>query len=383
MPGQTATVSYSSELARKAWIKEGLIGAREQSQFAPFTGLKSSSVVMQSNRETAKAGETVVFDFDGYLVNGPVRGKETARGTGEQKRKFSDTLVIDRFRFVVDNGDEFDASKIGSLDLTTHADSRTKLASKFIKFKDQAIIDVAQQGITHKIQTSTLTFDDILDISNIVKTGKGYDVGAKRMPLTPFTTDSSGKPMWLFIVDSDVKTMIMRSTGAQSVLKEIDVRGNENRLISGVLGKIGNLVIVEFSQFFGVQKASNIIVDSDGYAAMNEIAELQWQGLRQYKDNGTTTFAPVQWSGFSGFDAASGNLYSRCLIMGAAAVQQAYGLAPDYKWKSSEDFDINSESCLEMWMGTKICSMTAENSDYSTKVANISNGAIAIDVKIP
>ena len=172
-----------------------------------------------------------------------------------------------------------------------------------------------------------------------------------------------------------------KSTGAQNFFKDADVRGNENRVISGVLGKIGNFVIVEWDQFFGRQRGTTII-DAKGYALMDEVAKLQWQGLRQYKDNGTNTFAPVQWQGFSTYEAGVGNRYSRCLILGARAVHQGFGLEPDYRWKSSDDFDINSESCLEVWMNTKLCTYTAENEDYDTAIAGISNGVVALDVKI-
>ena len=293
----TGVVNYNSPLIRQKWMAEGLVGTAPKSFWAPYIGKTSNSIIMQKNDITAdKAGKTVVFDFDGYLVSGPVKGKTTAFGKGEEKRKFSDSLTIERYRFPVDNGDAFDGIEIGDLSITQHADSRSKLADKWVKFKDQAIFDSAQQQVTHIIQSSTFGFDDFLDIENIIKTGNGYTIGGRRMPLQPFYT-ADMKPIWLMVIDSSLKTKLLKSSGAQSVFKDADISGNENRLFKGVIGKIGNFVVVEADTFFGVQSGAII---TDLYAAMDNIAELQGAGLRQYVDHGTVTFKPKKWSGDAG-----------------------------------------------------------------------------------
>lgn len=375
----TGVVNYNSPLIRQKWMAEGLVGTAPKSFWAPYIGKTSNSIIMQKNDITAdKAGKTVVFDFDGYLVSGPVKGKTTAFGKGEEKRKFSDSLTIERYRFPVDNGDAFDGIEIGDLSITQHADSRSKLADKWVKFKDQAIFDAAQQQVTHIIQSSTFGFDDFLDIENIIKTGNGYTIGGRRMPLQPFyTTDM--KPVWLMVIDSSLKTKLLKSSGAQSVFKDADIRGNENRLFKGVIGKIGNFVVVEADTFFGVQSGAII---TDLYAAMDNIAELQGAGLRQYVDDGTVTFKPKKWSGDAGYFTETGAIYSRGLILGAGAMQQAFGRMPDYKYQESEDFGIKSESMLEVWCNTRTTSMTVENLDYDTGIGGISNGSIAFDIKL-
>lgn len=375
----TGVVNYNSPLIRQKWMAEGLVGTAPKSFWAPYIGKTSNSIIMQKNDITAdKAGKTVVFDFDGYLVSGPVKGKTTAFGKGEEKRKFSDSLTIERYRFPVDNGDAFDGIEIGDLSITQHADSRSKLADKWVKFKDQAIFDSAQQQVTHIIQSSTFGFDDFLDIENIIKTGNGYTIGGRRMPLQPFyTTDM--KPIWLMVIDSSLKTKLLKSSGAQSVFKDADISGNENRLFKGVIGKIGNFVVVEADTFFGVQSGAII---TDLYAAMDNIAELQGAGLRQYVDDGTVTFKPKKWSGDAGYFTETGAIYSRGLILGAGAMQQAFGRMPDYKYQESEDFGIKSESMLEVWCNTRTTSMTVENLDYDTGIGGISNGSIAFDIKL-
>ncbi|MHA4875007.1 hypothetical protein, partial [Enterococcus faecium] len=90
-------------------------------------GNTMDSVVFQAKKDGAKEGHTVVFDFDGNLSGKARKGKETAYGTGEQKRKFSDKLTVERYRLVADNGDVFDGVDIGDLTINQHTDSRTKL----------------------------------------------------------------------------------------------------------------------------------------------------------------------------------------------------------------------------------------------------------------
>lgn len=375
----TGVVSYNSPLIRSKWMAEGLVGTAAKSFWAPYIGKTSNSIIMQKNDITAdKSGKTVVFDFDGYLVKGPVKGKTTAFGKGEEKRKFSDSLTIERYRFPVDNGDAFDGIEIGDLSITQHSDSRTKLADKWVKFKDQAIFDAAQQQVTHIIRSSTFGFDDFLNIETIIKTGNGYTVGGRRMPLQPFYT-ADGKPIWLMVIDAPLKKKLFGSTGAQNIFKDADIRGNENRLFSGVIGKIGSFVVVEAESFFGVQSGAII---TDLYAAMDNVAELQGAGLRQYVDDGTTQYVPVKWTGDKGFYTATGNVYSRGLILGAGAMQQAFGRMPDYKYQESEDFGIKSESLLEVWCNTRTTSLAVENLDYDTKIGGISNGSVAFDIKL-
>lgn len=375
----TGVVDYNSPLVRSKWMAEGLVGTAPKSFWAPYIGKTSNSIIMQKNDITAdKSGKTVIFDFDGYLVKGPVKGKTTAFGKGEEKRKFSDSLTIERYRFPVDNGDAFDGIEIGDLSITQHQDSRQKLADKWVKFKDQAIFDAAQQQVTHIIRSSTFGFDDFLNMETIIKTGNGYSVGGRRMPLQPFYT-ADNKPVWLMVIDAPLKQKLLGSSGAQAIFKDADVQGNENRLFKGVIGKVGNFVVVEAETFFGKQSGSIIV---DLYSAMDNVAELQGAGLRNYVDNGTNEFIPVKWTGDNGFYEATGKLYSRGLILGACAIQQAFGRMPDYKYQESEDFGIKSESLLEVWCNTRTTSLTVENLDYDTGIGGISNGSIAFDVKL-
>jgi hypothetical protein len=387
MAGGTGVVSLTSDLVRQKWMREGLIQATSKSFWSAYQGGSMDSIVYQENNISASEGHTVVFDFDGHIVGSAVKGKETAFGTGETKKKFSDKVTVDRYRFVVDNGDKFDGVNIGDLSINEHTDSRNKLSDLWVRVKDQAITDTLQQSATHRIITddTSFTFDDLLDVENTIKTGVGYtqmaskSAAAKRLPLKPFML-ADGRPVWLFVVDSYTKNKLMKSTGAQQVFREADVRGNENRLIKSVIGKVGNFLFVEADTFFGTTASAAVgdFVDSSGYAQLNK-TKIQMCGLRQYTD-ADDGFVPESWTG-DGL-AAGAKLFSRNLILGAGAMQLAMGKMPDYKFQASTDFGITSQSALETWCGFKATKFTAENDDYAIAIGGISHGVVAFDVQI-
>ena len=367
----TGVVDINSDLVRKKWMREGLIQKASVSIFAPYMGNSKQAIVYQENNTNAGDGHTVVFDYDGNLSNRAIKGKDTAVGKGEQKKKFSDKITVDRYRLVVDNGDEFDGVNIGDLSITQHSNSRSGLADLFVRFKDQALIDAAQGnlGVTpsHIIDLGT-TFDinSLTDIETTLKTGTGFTTGSTRRPPEPFMT-AGGQKIWLFAVDAAMAGKLKKSAGYQSLVYNGDVRGNNNRAITGIIGKLGNLLIVEWDNFFGETDAGTWGLDG---------SDIEVAGLRQFD---TVNSA---WTGQPGFDYAS-TLKSRGVILGAGALQMAFGKMPDYKWKESEDFGIKSESALEFWMNAKKCRLLAENEDYkAAKVADLDWGVVAVDVQI-
>ncbi len=374
----TAVVSLTSDLKRKRWLREGMIQAASKSFWSPLTGSTKDGVVYQVNNTSAKEGHTVIFDYSGNITGKAKKGKETAFGEGEAKRKFSDSITVERYRLVVDNGDEFDAVDIGDLQISQHSDSRSKLSDLFIRWKDQALFDAAQgllgQAPTHVIDLgTTFTFDELTDIETTLKTSNGYDTGSVRRPLDVYTT-KDGEPCWLFVIDAAMAALLRKDTnGYQTIMGRSDVRGNNNRNIKGVIGKIGSMLIVQADQFFG-----ETATELPGWG-LND-SEIEICGLRQYAGADPTT-AP--WTGQSTFDYAHANLHSRGLILGAGALQIAFGKHPDYAWQPSEDFGITSESCLEVWMETRKCKLTAENEAYkSAIIAGIDYGVVAVDVEV-
>lgn len=369
----TGKVDINSPLVRKAWMSDGLIQKAGISFWAPYKGKTFDSIIMTKNDISASKGHTVTFDFDGNLSGKPVKGNKTAKGTGEQKKKFSDSLTVTDYRYVVDNGTAFDGVEIGDLSINSHSDSRGKLSDLWVRSEDQAYFDLAQQTAEFGLTFNATDFDlgALSTIEAAVKTGQGYGTSplasGRRLPLKPFKL-SNGEPVWLFVIDVAMKNAFLNTAGAGTVLQYADVRGNDNRLIKGVLGKIGSFLIVEGPSFFG---------DTEGDILTNEYYEyentgVEIPGLRQIDGSGNFT-------GTENFDD-SGIVKSRGVVLGAGAFQKANGKMPDYKYEGT-DFDKFSESCLETWCAAKPTKLTAENADYKDgQVSGYNYGTVFVDV---
>lgn len=391
----TGKVLASSDLVRKKWMREGIIQSASKSFWGPYTGSSADSIVYQVNNEGAGSGHTVVFDYSGKISGKAIKGKDTAYGKGEIKRKFSDKITVERYRIPVDNGDKFDGVDIGDLSINEHTDSRGKLSDLFIRWKDQMIFDAASGALgdnpTHiyKLTAATFAYNDLLSIEEAVKTGKGFytasttgavttTAAARRAPLEPFRLEN-GEPVWLFIVDSYMAGLLKKSSGYQTIVVSADVRGNNNRSLSGVIGKIGRLVIVEASDFFGY-------TDGNGAFSLDD-SEVEIAGLRKYTTDGTidTTTPLTGWEGQTAFDtdsATAAKLMSRGLILGQGAVQTAFGKMPDYKFQESNDFGITSESAIEFWTEAKKTNLTLDGGGVykAAKITGVDYGVIAVDI---
>lgn len=392
MANGTAIVAPSSSLVRKQWMAEGLINAKSLSFTAPYTGNSMDSVVYQVNDISKSEGHEVVFQFEGNLIAQAVVGKETAFGTGETKRIFSDKIRVNRMRTTVDEGDKFDGVDINSVSLNEFSDSRTKLADKWVRMKDQAIFDVAQLTPSHRIVTNNFSFNDMLAIENSLKTGLNLlsmadatKSATPRRPLSPFRLQS-GEAVWLFLIDSAAKTKFLSDAGAQSILKDADLRGNENRLLKGVIGRIGNLLIVEAPVFFGRTlntKTTGDFVSKMGYATWDK-NQIEISGLRRfYAGKSDTKIVPKCWTGEDLTVANDDRVFSRGLLLGAGAIQFAMGKAPDFLVQKSQDFGIKTESCLEAWVACKATTLHNESGEeYPTPMAGDSYGIIGVDIDV-
>ena len=378
MADGTGKVDIGSDIERKAWMSEGLVQKAATSFWAPYKGKTFDSIIMTENNISAGSGHVVTFDFDGNLSGRPVKGNTTAKGTGEQKKKFSTSVTVSDYRYVVDNGTKFDGVNIGDLTINEHMDSRAKLGDLWVRSDDQAYFDLAQQGAEFGIDLGTdATFDDLLAVEEVVKNGVGFDTTpagiTKRLPLKPFKL-ANGEPVWLWLVDVSFKRKMLASSGMQTMLQSADLRGNDNRLIKGALGKIGNFLFVEAGSFFGTTEGT--ILDANGYYQYDNTG-VEMAGLRTYDATND------KWSGETGFSrATSSTLKSRSVILGAGAMQKANGMMPNYEYEAT-DFKKFSESCAEIWCGAKNVKLLAENSDNADgKIAGYNFGSIFVDVTI-
>ncbi len=374
---QTGVVAYDSILIRKGWMLEGLIQARSTSFWDGLTGTTPDAIIYQKNDFSVSEGHEIVFQFDGNLSSKAHIDKEQAWGNSEQKKIFSDRLRVRRLRWSVDNGDKFDGKNIGDLSINEHEDSRSKLSDLFIRAKDQMIFDAMQgflnnEGPTHRIlpngktdissldSNDVWTYDFLLDVEDTIKSGKGYTIGGSRRPLEPYTL-ADGRRKWLLIVDSRVSRDLRKDDKFISITANADIRGEGNRLIKGVIGTIGSFIVIEADTAFGT---------ADATIGKNEV---EIAGLRHIDSTGL-------FEGQPGYGAGGTVEASRSLILGKSAVQIGFGKQPDYKFKSSQDFDIKSESALEVWMNVQKTILRTENDDYKeAKVAGFDFGIVCVD----
>ena len=372
----TGILRYGNALERKGWMVEGMIQKASESFWRGLTGNNHDAIIYQKNDFNAKVGHNIIFDYSGNLATAGFRGKEQAFGNSPAKMKFSDSLTLEFGRYTVDNGMEFDAEAIGDIDLSTHADSREKLADNFVRAKDQMFFDLGQgylrnQAPTHVIRpgnkatigaltaTDKLSWEFLVNMETIVKTGIGYTVGGRRSPMKPFKL-SDGRKVWLLVLDSFQIADLLKDEKFQRVYQHAEVRGIGNALISHNVTQVGSFVIMEASTFAGSS------INNQLFKTAVEI-----QGLRTVDENGT----------FSGTGKAqAGKVASRGLILGAGAFQLGMGSTPDYNFKESQDFGITSESAMLLTMQADKCKLTAEVEDYKeAKVANMDYGVAVID----
>lgn len=395
----TSVVPYNSILRRQKWIRDGMVEAANTAFWTFAMGTSEKSIIRNVKMDLAQDGHIVNFKYSGALEGKGFKNKETAYGKGESKKLFSDRVTITRWRFPVYNGDEWDATAIADLQSTQHSNSRSLLMDLWTKLKDQAIFDAMQFGATHRyiIDTPaqgqpTFTYDDLVKLEIALKSGNGfYEMATKtkakrRFPVLPYKFDGQGKPMWLLVLDSYMLGTFFMDEKVQEVFKAGDVRGNGNRLISGALGTIRNFIIMDAGVFMGTSDEKTApaiqggLVDSLGYAQFNS-TKIMASGLRTYKGV-DKSFVPQSWEG--DIVQTGAKVFSRGLVVGQMALQFAWGRQPDYKVQVSQDFGIDSESCLEVWCGLKPLKLIKENTDYVTaEAAGTSLGCVAVDLQLP
>jgi hypothetical protein len=165
------------------------------------------------------------------------------------------------------------------------------------------------------------------------------------------------------VVPSRVSRDLRADSNFVAVAAQGDIRGEDNRLIKGIIGTFGAFMVIEAQDFFG-SSSSRLIGKTS-----TEVC-----GLRKLDSAGL-------YSGETGFASTPGQIVAdRSLVLGKAAIQIGFGLMPDYKFKTSQDFDIKSESALEVWMNVQKTILTVENTDYDqAKVGGFDYGVVCVD----
>ena len=447
MPTGNAYVQPGDPLIRNKWVREGMLQAASRSHWAPYTSNGAGGIIQIKTDFMAKRFSQLTFDYDSFIAIPAKQGKEVVRGTGRVKWKFSDRLTIDRYRWAINNGDKFDAMDIDAQDLTAHGDSIAKLADNFIRFKDQWLFDMMQgftryytdggQQITydphHLIYidgTKALGYNEFAGIANIVREstfgrvgsgtnkekvfqGSGWKIrkllangtyeeanantpeilikGQKRVPLKPYTMKDQ-EPCWYLFVDDTVKTMLLRDASMQRILLQSEVRGN-NRLMRGVIGKVGNIMIVEMPTFFGTSENDSSepkqqIVEISGMSKIraSALGDLYTAGDAAAKGIRSSDISDtIAWMGtskYDGIDTTNGAQISRCFLLGERAFYLAMGMHPEYYFAANQDYGIDSESAMEVWMHIDKVQLRPSHADFAeAKVSGYPYGIIPVDIR--
>ena len=390
-------LALNSASVRRKWIKDGIVNESLYSSFwTMFTGKSFQNPVYMVQDTKQDDGHTVIFNFRGTSDGPATKGDDRLYGNEEDKRMFSDQVTVNRYRFGLNNGTKYDAVTAGDLSLALHSDARKYLADQFIRWKDQACFDtlqgVAGSAPTHRVSFGTNAFDynALLDLEAAIKTGD-FSEGtantavasqwAARAPIQPIKMKGT-RPMYLLVGDSKALNALKRNAAFQRIAYTGDYRGQDkNMLLTGVIGTIGNFMLMEAPSFYGFNKA-NIGTGTHDY---NNTGTTHC-GLRRFKASSTadnTLPAPASWLGDSDFSTAGNEEWTRCLIVGNGALQVAVGMEPEYYWQPSEDYGITSSSALATWMGFRKTQMKVElGDDYAQGVAGIDYGMAAVDIRV-
>lgn len=404
MNGQTGFVFFGSDAERKKWVLDNLNQRSYRSYTSGLIGGNSKSIIHQINQTNSDEGHRVTFQNRGLTLGNWKKDKETVIGTGENKQIYTDNVEVSRWRVEVQNGDKFDAKNIGDLSLAAHADSMADLSSIYVRDMDQAFFDVAQQSASHRIKLARgFNFESFYEIESIIKSGEGYinndtdtPITKRRAILEAFTAEGGTQAAgvsnelitdkYIMFIDPYMKSMLYRDAKFQTLMANADIRGNDNRLINGVVGRVGSIILVEVPLFHGVTRSKRVgdfiekdIKASNAFTHQFDKHKVVTQGLRTYTADGGAAWQPKSWLG--DMVAAPGtDKYSRAIIVSAGAMMRAVGRLPEYQLAESPDYKISSASMLEVWQGFKARYLKAETGD-NANIAGTSYGIVSVDVK--
>ena len=396
-------INAGSVLQRRQWASQVLVGAQQRSVFGPFSGDANAATMINraSGMGAGNNGHLVHYPGLGTLTGRYFEGNEDASGKGEKLRLFSSTLKAQWFRSVTELYNKYDRVEVGEDTSLGMAGMRRKLTDQFTAWNDQYLFDVVQ-GVANRTMSPSgegrathgkrfafsgasakFGFNELQEVENIASEGAGFDWGGSRVPL-PGMRMAGMNSMWLLFVDPKVHEILKTDAGFQNIVKDADVRGMQNKLLSPVLGTLGQIMIVKMPRAKGTLTTNSQVGyqshKSDGSAGDNpggfarRHVSVEACGMRQY--NGEN-----RWTGQPGF---SGNTerWSRCVLLGANALQVGFSMLPTIELESNNTNNVD-ELSLHVFMGAQKSKWDAEaEGDYDdAKSAGLDYGAIAIDVQ--
>lgn len=365
---QSFEVASGSSLIRQEWIMADMIKQVVNDPFQNVMGASWESVIF-SRQQSSTQGLKMVFDFDGFLVGRSVLGKEGARGKGEKLRGFSDSLEIERQRYIVSNGDPLDGNNIGRTPEQRERRASELLSKVWKAGRAQNFMDCMQGTLgsatpTHVIRpnaraaATNLVAGDTMDLGVLdrivlsLKEGVGYDDGAARMPYLPYTM-RNGRAKWLLYMDPIDMSNLRQDADFRDAVVQADTQGMENMFFSSKVFEYQDLLISELPRFVGSISGNN------GTGSTLRAGEIIQPGARLFTGSGTIK-------------------YTRSLVLGAGAMLYGKGMAP-FASSESSDFGIESESAMTIHHNMAKTRLTPEGADYTPALKDIDFGVLTIE----
>lgn len=441
VPLNSSLVNPNSNLHYFSWVRRNMLEAHRMSPFDALIGKSNESVIYKAfNENGGMQGHQVVFDILGEMVKGGITDDQTASGKGETFRLFEDSLWIQQFRYVGKHPTRYEAHDVNRNNLADPQPMMNALRSRYLKYRDQRFYDNLQgllarpngggsiipQHPTHLMVygvggsngVAKFSYDQWQEVQENIAIGENWAYGSKRRPLDPFKTEMTEQMLmpqrncYLMFIDASVAKIIKNDiNGFRNIMTSGDVRGNKNRVIEGVIGKIDEMIFVKIPTFYGKtaynEKVGAYDTTATGDAAAtgviankaNSISEIEnpnnvfpiederneiyRTGLRQRDGNG-------YYSGQPNFGVQQGGTqlhnerWVRCPVVGGSAMQYGIGLEPTFT-RELKDGGNQLESFLTTWYSIQKTKLkeAKEGSDYEgANITGIDLGCFCVDIRV-
>ena len=422
---------------RKEWTLKGMIGKAHKSFWGAFEGESDDSIIYVNRDLDCGVNKKAIFDYSGKLTSAGGEGMDEICDIGEEARMFSEALDMRVFNWMTKGKLKTKACDLDNLDLYANTSSRSKLFDLFYRHKDQFIFDGFIGALKGTCAPShiynlgrSFKFSDIYDIAIAAREGRGFVKASAngtpstipadvRYPLEGITLSDGSMPQYIMVITSKMEKSLKTDPQYVNINIQGDVRGSKNAILSGHIAKHEGILMVTAPVFAGMTK---------GKGQFNPTTDttLTFSGLRRYAigedkvqvfegqknfrmiedaarveasaiataqatiDNLSTCCAKLTADQQKELDAAmkivktprTNVVYSRGLLLGAAAGQLALGTAPEYQsWATKGKRSY--ESLLDVFFNFGKTSLTLTmGEDYEgAPVADIDYGVIAVDME--
>jgi len=379
---------FSDPLARRQWIKEGLVSRGKTSFFRKFQSRSFDGIIyhMNSGLQTNNKGNEIIYDFDGFLTQVPLEGDAQLSGTGTDNKKFSASFYTRNFHNTANIPKEWDLQTIGSMELRRTSRIRKQLSDLYTAVVNQAKFDVVQgfgeeNEPTHiimpngKTDRNNLTEADkpSLDLLDHIiyagTTGEDINVGGERPGLKQWTdSDETGEydATITMFVDFYFLDALSKDPGWRSLYGTVLTENLNNPLIA----KLGNVVVHKNLKMIRAPFFQGYTIARD----INKSA-VESAGFRRYDaENG-------KWTGEKGFNLESNKMTGRASIVGAGAMNSHATLCPvDPFTIERTNHNQKGEAGIHYYMNVKRTQLFEHNGDYAMrKMTGYDLGIINVD----